>query len=759
MKRSSDQITPPNPPPSKQARQEHPSRQDEVQSPSRSLTVSEKTIKSLRSALQDISVSAPDWKEEIYFVVRAGLRKSVLKGSEGKWVPKARFLENLRHQEHEFLAVFERARADDASLEESWAIATHDAFWVVSPSVSVSQQLTQSRRRRLLSSLGAQNLSDIFHWWPLKRTSSGMGKSRLLDELSKKHFMIPINLRPEDARGFPPADDVVRDFLTHVDKKNKNMHVLSLSRANHFFHALFLTTAEVVADFPVRSRAERIQRFRAFMSEDQSMSSSGPKRSRFYKDVITKATKGLAGADPSNADLKAALEQLRKRINDGDSFDEAHLLTTPFDENDRSNFVELRRALQTFSTAPLFTFFLSTTGKVSQFTPPCGYDNSNHMNDGRLKIPHPFIYLGFDQLMISRKILDTYKTLLDVTSLDCIAHMGRPLWGTCYDFGDDQVRDGLFHFAIQKLLCRLPTPDEALSEAQKCAVLSQLVGAGYQQHAEAEKVHNQISNHMRVCEAIGEDIGTIRGAAASEPLLSEAASCIMRGGYGFSLPDALIEVLSGFCINPGDRAELLVAAFFTHARDIAFTKLSRRPVPSLCHSETTQPTLGEVFDSAMMHFNHFIKPQEQKLLARPYLLAFMSRGAAALGANCQPGVDAVYPYLYGGTDLDVKKIGFILVQVKKNDTSSDEAQAKIFRKMDPFDCGLVTGPDFYFSIPIIRIVFALGGKESGVTRKMYTSPSDGALSTDTGGWPRFTSYDFWCSGIYPNIFQAVEEAP
>lgn len=129
MKRSSNQITPPNPPPSKQARQEHPSRQDEVQSPSRSLTVSEKTIKSLRSALQDISVSTPDWKEEIYFVVRAGLRKSVLKGSEGKWVPKARFLENLRHQEHEFLVVFERARADDASLEESWAIATHGEYF------------------------------------------------------------------------------------------------------------------------------------------------------------------------------------------------------------------------------------------------------------------------------------------------------------------------------------------------------------------------------------------------------------------------------------------------------------------------------------------------------------------------------------------------------------------------------------------------------------------------------------------------------
>jgi hypothetical protein len=53
-----------------------------------------------------------------------------------------------------------------------------------------------------------------------------------------------------------------------------------------------------------------------------------------------------------------------------------------------------------------------------------------------------------------------------------------------------------------------------------------------------------------------------------------------------------------------------------------------------------------VFDKALMHFNHFIKPQEQSILARCYFPAFIARGAAALGANCQPGIDAVYLYLY-----------------------------------------------------------------------------------------------------------------
>ena len=139
-------------------------------------------------------------------------------------------------------------------------------------------------------------------------------------------------------------------------------------------------------------------------------------------------------------DLIAAFEELRNRVKDGSPsteellpdvfivFDEAHPLTVPFkNEGVQSNFVELRRALRIFSDEPLFTFFLSTTGKISQFSPPRGRDASNRMNDGGLITPKPFIYLGFDHLMRNRKIFDKYKTLKDVTSLDCIAHMGRPL--------------------------------------------------------------------------------------------------------------------------------------------------------------------------------------------------------------------------------------------------------------------------------------------------------------------------------------------
>jgi hypothetical protein len=138
----------------------------------------------------------------------------------------------------------------------------------------------------------------------------------------------------------------------------------------------------------------------------------------------------------------------------------------------------------------------------------------------------------------------------------------------------------------------------------------------------------------------------------------------------------------------------------------------------------------------------------------------MARGAAVLGANCQPGIDAVYPYLCGSLELDVKNLGFILVQVKKNDIST-ESWAEIFKKMDPFACGLLHKSDKmdgHFPILLIRVVFVLCGKPEFV-HMTYSSPSNSASSLVDMGQPCFTSYDFWCSGISLDVLQPVEESP
>ena len=271
-------------------------------------------------------------------------------------------------------------------------------------------------------------------------------------------------------------------------------------------------------------------------------------------------------------------------------------------------------------------------------------------------------------------------------------------WGTIYDCGNDDVRARLVVFARGKLLCA--DSGEDLTRAQKYAVLShQLVldttGTCHimfpdNPFTEVEREQEQIAKHMRVCMSIGGGYETIRGSTPSEPILSEAASLVMRD-KSFKLADALADVLNHHNINPGDRAELIISAFFTWARDkvvsatpcaasrgqlsryfsvtelfkfffskSTFTSMSAS-FPSLRGTNATEQTFDQMFEGTSMHFTHFIKLQVRELLAQAYLPLFMARGAAVLCASCQCGVDAIYLYLYSGSHLRSNNIGFIMV--------------------------------------------------------------------------------------------------
>jgi hypothetical protein len=149
---------------------------------------------------------------------------------------------------------------------------------------------------------------------------------------------------------------------------------------------------------------------------------------------------------PSEERLLGAFETLRGCVCDGCppkgkptladvfiAFDEAHQLTEPWDNGSTlSNYTELQQVLRIFSKASLFTFFVSAHGEISQFAMPRTGDPSDRILQGGFYTPRPFVELGFDQLMWNRKILDEYKTLEEVTSSECIAHMGRPLYVPTY---------------------------------------------------------------------------------------------------------------------------------------------------------------------------------------------------------------------------------------------------------------------------------------------------------------------------------------
>jgi len=105
-------------------------------------------------------------------------------------------------------------------------------------------------------------------------------------------------------------------------------------------------------------------------------------------------------------------------------FDEAHTLTDR-EEIGWSNFSVLRHVLRALYRFPLFTLFLSTTGKISRFTSP-NEDTSRRIIVGDLILIQPFTELGFDTL--AKKVsLDGLYDLEHVTDDSHIVYLGRPL--------------------------------------------------------------------------------------------------------------------------------------------------------------------------------------------------------------------------------------------------------------------------------------------------------------------------------------------
>jgi hypothetical protein len=74
------------------------------------------------------------------------------------------------------------------------------------------------------------------------------------------------------------------------------------------------------------------------------------------------------------------------------------------------------------------------------------------------------------------------------------------------------------------------------------------------------------------------------------------------------MPEALTQVLSGFCINQGDHGELLVTSFFTWACD-QVVQHSPRPVApgQLCHFFLVESLFSQLFSESV--FKSMLKDQ------------------------------------------------------------------------------------------------------------------------------------------------------
>ncbi|KAI9567971.1 hypothetical protein HD554DRAFT_2328774 [Boletus coccyginus] len=596
--------------------------------------------------------------------------------------------------------------------------------------------------------------------------SSGMGKSRAVDEMAKGELVIPMVLRPENSTDSSPG---------------------VFQRVLAFLHALFVVLAEVVESTeapseglaPLNKLKPFAGQFREYMNHNMTMTCHGDFRVWFYNRVVEKAGEVFKtyerqiplksdttcpdvdnkARDPSfllNMKCGALLTAL-KAFQDPSwfiilSFDEMHVLG--------DNYLEFRCALRAPSNQPVFSLFLSTAGHMYNFIPNPKMDPSARMVE-RGRVVAPFAELGFDHFakrtnLANEDPMETDDILTHVSSTAQLVKFGRPMWATRYDEGNPAVQADIIGFAASKLLGGLdPTGETPLELPHHLGCLAQrlpieFLSSSYSSSlADSQSV--QVQSHLRVVLRIADALETMITMTPSEPILSEAAYWLMSGRC--KPATALKGILGGFSVDPGDRGELLVMLLLTIARDKAVGLPDRYGVPlkgfrwcsvksflSCLFVESAltdaigdkQSAMEEVFGDSKLYFNHFVKVHEFEMLNTKYITRLMTRGAAILCANNQKGVDLVIPFTRGG--LMKKDLGVILVQVKNNKTYTAEP------KPDEFDSMSVNGLS---DIPTLRLFFALAAKRD---RLVTDNPS-----------PPSHAFNFWIAGLSSKILRPIED--
>lgn len=220
-------------------------------------------------------------------------------------------------------------------------------------------------------------------------------------------------------------------------------------------------------------------------------------------------------------------------------------------------------------------------------------------------------------------------------------------WKTRYIHGNTAVRRTIVDFAKKKLLNS--TDDDDDDEPRRIAPLAIRLPLKFnaltQKGREAE--HRQIESHMRICLNIDSEAEVMYSVAPSEPILNEAAAQIMDSREKDS-PGHTVKTLQKFLsdryLSKGDRGELACMLLLLLARDQTCKAQEAQlaaPDPKLMpynqpirvtgfltnlfaenhketilnfQSEIAGATLEDTFCDSWMHFTHFIKVHDFKVV-------------------------------------------------------------------------------------------------------------------------------------------------
>ncbi|KAF8343349.1 hypothetical protein F5887DRAFT_886857, partial [Amanita rubescens] len=554
--------------------------------------------------------------------------------------------------------------------------------------------------------------------------SSGTGKSRMLTEVGKQIFAIPICLRKSTDPGYPPGDKPVVKFLSALPKTNDLILTAYVAIACFLAaaHQMMLETLQEACKEkgldgpqlleywhglmePTRTRDRRQEFFTKVVERAESVSSSqdNPTRAKDGKPVpldsfehftMSRKIYELHAKEAINKLTEFLSTVLPAKMISVMYFDEAHKLDSHF-------WVLLPLVEHQLRTRMWYTF-IATKSSTSYYGPRPTNLSGMRLRSEVARLLTPYFDLGFDQRAIATSNAQVSVSMGDMQTIEFISQYGRLMWSALLP---EETPGEIISLASWQL--RNGEPFRPTDKDHVFAVLSQRLclepvpGA-----SEAIKLgDHSVAHHMRILTGISTNDDTSYTHSPSEPILVLGTIDIL---YNTSKPDRLRRILDtlsrdlcgvglvekGVLGELGARILILIACNF--AAPLHSSRGGRnllKPIPLLHFLHTLfgrdiftgsdQLKFNNAFGVTHVNFTHWISTQDsipekpnQELLANLW-----TRGAALQCFFSQESIEFLIPSYHGSVDLDSKfdpsRLSAVVVQVKYKVAEDKQAELAI----------------------------------------------------------------------------------
>ncbi|EJD42134.1 hypothetical protein AURDEDRAFT_186134 [Auricularia subglabra TFB-10046 SS5] len=447
-------------------------------------------------------------------------------------------------------------------------------------------------------------------------------------------------------------------------------------------------------------------------------------------------------------------------------FDEAHVLLPkggPVTRPARTQYDHLLSVLNDL-LQHIFAVFLSTSSQLRNFAPPQALAPSERHAKSEYVQP-PITECPFD--CFARNISLTTLKLEELSAIEFMARFGRPLFRTMLNANADEVDEEARAKLVMRLvvakLTGLDLRDVAnyrrYSEIARLAVLDVRMCLDYEtrKFLSVEMEADLVAFHLRLAYSVPGDRRYMYSGYSSEPLIAEAAACVMRAwmwhwsdaSLVWNPLDELAARMKESLLDRGERGEVVGRYILIHAYDLAMMLLHNGtvggwsfsagcPLNTFIKGLFCQPTADEVLDCypdniaasasesfstafkfAYVRFTHFARLIDTSGLTTVGLAAAFIRGMAFIAKAGQILVDLIIPVLIDcRKPVSPENMTAILVQIKRRVRAGTAAkydytaeELGLFKDSDPKPKKTATKEQVAIrSRPYITLLLELGVK-------------------------------------------------